>query len=107
MDDQTRRLVQHDDMRVLVNNVKRDGFGQDVADLSFRKIERDVLIEFYFISRLFGLVVNERASVLDQGLNTVSGDMRFIVADKNIQPLTDVLFSDRVGDERHGIREQT
>src|SRR5574341_2313252 len=86
VNDQARGLVQHDDMGVLVNNVKRDGFGQDVADLSFRKIERDVLVQLYLISRLFYPAVNERASVPDQGLNTVSGEGRFIVADENIQP---------------------
>jgi hypothetical protein len=74
-------------MGVFIEDRKRDRLWQDVADLSFRKLKRDIFTELYLIPGLFLLAVHKGEAALDQGLDAVAGDVRLVMRYIDIEAL--------------------
>src|SRR5208283_404326 len=79
-----RGFVQHNNMMVFIDNVKRHGFRQDFVKRLLRHIEGNPFAEFYFISSLFRLSIDENETFPDHRLDTAAGNMRLIMGNKDV-----------------------
>ena len=102
MYDESRRFVQYDNVAVLVDAGKRNGFRQDLVDFSLGKFKRYDVSKFGLVSRLLDAAVHERKPFPDQSLDPGAGDGGLIMRDEDVQALADMVFGNGEGFLGHG-----
>ena len=102
MHDEPGRLVQHDNVGVLINNVQGNGLGQNIMARPFRQLEGDLFPGLYLVSGFLGFPIDEGKALPDQRLNAAAGDVRLIVGDEDVEALSNVPLGAGMGSGRHG-----
>ena len=97
MDDESRLLVDHKDVPVLVQDMKRDRFGLKVHHFGFRNMALDPVTGLQAIARFFGLLINKNSFIDDQCGRQRTGTLRHVGGNNCIKPSAGIRFLDYNG----------
>jgi len=86
--DQTRRFVNHHDVRVFVKDGQRDGFGQKTGRTRGRNAAGDGVPGLQTVARFLGPVVDPNVAARDELGRERACSTEPATTEKDVQPLT-------------------
>jgi len=107
MDDHARRLVERDELGVLVKDAKGNLLGLRKGRLQLRQRERERLPPTKQPGGPHGGAIDEHATLVDEGFDARTRQLRFSLSEKDVEALTSRLGGYTVRSRSHGRQGPT